>query len=280
MLQSCVNNMKQHLEDAVRSSVFDGKTYGSGLQAKEALIRSQKLINLLHEAVKQTLHDSGISSGRIFPPIAQQSPEMKIAGFLKQKDQDVCVVPKNLRPTPRSIDWGPLRFEANAIDEYGQSYSEQTLVINVRSQLSSVAKNTDTLFERTFAESVNLHKVYPKMVLGEVYMIPVYEYDDDAMKQNRIQFKTRHTNIEKYISFFTALNERNGSDEDISKYEKVALLIVDFSQRTPVIYNETSELIRDRLVRPGFPLQLKKLSFQEFVPTIERKYRERFGPPL
>ena len=202
MIQLCVNNIKENLETAVRTACFDGKHYDSGLQAKEALIRSQRLINFLHEAVKTSINAFGIDESRILPPIGQQSPEMKIAGFLKQKDQDVCVIPLNMTPSRRSIDWGPLRFEANAFDDYGQEYSERTLVINVRSQLSSVAKNTDTLFERTFAESVNLHKVYPQMVLGEVYMIPVFEYDDESMKQNRIKFKTKHTNIEKYVSFF------------------------------------------------------------------------------
>ena len=277
MLQQCVNRMKRLLESSVRSAKFDGRNYSSGLLAKEALIRSQKLINLLHEEVKQSLTDSGISQNRIIPPVGQHQPEMKIAGFLKQKDQDVCVIPANLNPLRRPINWGPLRFEDNAMDEYGQEYSEQTTVINIRSQLSSVAKNTDTLFERTFAESVNLHKVYPKMVLGEVYMIPAYEYDEDAMRDNQITFKNRHTNIEKYISFFTALNDRANENDDISKYEKIALLIVDFHYAQPRIYNSTQELIRDGLVRAGFPLDLNQLSFPTFIPDIIRKYRDRFG---
>lgn len=277
MIQECVNNIKRTLETVVRSACFDGRHYTSGVQAKEALIRSQRLINLLHEAVKKSINAFGIDASRIFPPIGQQSPEMKIAGFLKQKDQDICVIPSGITPSRRSIDWGPLRFEADAFDEYGQEYSERTLVINVRSQLSSVGKNTDTLFERTFAESVNLHKVYPQMVLGEVYMIPVFEYDDEAMKQNQIAFKRKHTNIEKYISFFTAINNRISASDDISKYEKVALLIVDFSKSNPVVYNNTNQLIQDRLVRPAFPLELNELAFENFIPTVMAQYEERFN---
>lgn len=277
MIQRCVNNIKRTLETVVHTACFDGRPYNSGVQAKEALIRSQRLINLLHEAVKESIHAFGIDASRIFPPIGQQSPEMKIAGFLKQKDQDICVTPSGITPSRRSIDWGPLRFEADAFDEYGQEYSERTLVINVRSQLSSVRKNTDTLFERTFAESVNLHKVYPKMVLGEVYMIPVFEYDDEAMKQNQIAFKQKHTNIEKYISFFTAINNRNSASDDISKYEKVALLIVDFSKNDPVVYSNTNQLVQDRLVRPAFPLELNELAFENFIPTVMAQYNERFN---
>lgn len=277
MINACVCQMKNDMEQAISTACFEGQCYANGLDAKTALIRSQKLINLLHETIKSTLVQSGIAPHRIFPPLRQQSPEMKIAGFLKQKDQDVCVVPQGIFPQRRLIDWGPLRLEPNSHDEYGQEYSERTLVINIRSQLSSVAKNTDTLFERTFAESVNLHKIYPRMVLGEAYLIPVYEYADDAQKENRVEFKTRHINIGKYISFFSALNMRDTSEDDISKYEKAALIVVDFSRPTPKVYNWTSELIADGLVAPGFPLELHDLSFETFIPSLLEKYTERFS---
>lgn len=42
-------------------------------------------------------------------------------------------------------------------DKYGFEFTEHTLSVNVRSQLSSIAKNFDTLYERTFAEAINLH---------------------------------------------------------------------------------------------------------------------------
>ena len=34
--------------------------------------------------------------------------------------------------------------------------------------MSSLAKNADTLFERTFAEAMNLHMQYPNIVLSDV----------------------------------------------------------------------------------------------------------------
>lgn len=277
MINACVSQIKREMELAISTACFEGQSYANGLDAKIALIRSQKLINLLHETIKETLIRSGIAAQRILPPVGQQTPEMKIAGFLKQKDQDVCVTPLEILPQRRLIDWGPLQFEQGAYDAYGQEYSERTLVINIRSQLSSIAKNTDTLFERTFAESANLHKIYPHMVLGEAYLIPVYEYADDAQKENRVEFKTRHVNIEKYISFFSALNMRKTSKDDINKYEKAALIIVDFSRSTPKVYNWTSELIADNLVPAGFPLELHDLSFETFIPSLLQKYAERFG---
>lgn len=277
MINACVCQMKRDMEQAISTACVEGKCYANGLEAKTGLIRSQKFINLLHETIKETLIQEGIAASRICPPLGQPSPEMKIAGFLKQKDQDVCVVPQNICQQRRLINWGPLRFEPNSYDEYGQEYSEKTLVINIRSQLSSVGKNTDTLFERTFAESVNLHKIYPSMVLGEAYLIPVYEYSDDAQKENRVEFKTQHVNLEKYISFFSALNMRSSIEDDINKYEKAALIVVDFSRSVPKIYNWTSELIADGLVPHGFPLELHDLSFETFIPTLLEKYTERFS---
>lgn len=93
-----------------------------------------------------------------------------------------------------------MKFE-NKSDPYGFDFSTNSLVINVRSQMSSLAKNSDTLFERTFAEAQNLHMRYKDIVLGEVYLIPTHEYDDTLVAQNRVGFKTNQTNIEKYISF-------------------------------------------------------------------------------
>lgn len=42
------------------------------------------------------------------------------------------------------------------------------------------------MYERTFAESLNLHLRCPSMVLGEFYMIPVYSYDDALANQKEL----------------------------------------------------------------------------------------------
>lgn len=123
-----------------------------------------------------------------------------MAGFIKQKKQDVCVMPKKIQKANSEIDWGPMAH-LRRNDEYGYEFSRNSLVINVRSQLSSLGKNYDTLFERTVAEAQNLHMRYPDIVLGEVYLIPVYEYDDVKAKDNIVDFSTKHSDIENYIFF-------------------------------------------------------------------------------
>lgn len=84
-----------------------------------------------------------------------------MAGLLKQKDQDICITPKHLKKSPEILQDGLLW---GTKDLYGQNFTEQTLTINVRSQISSIQKNFDTLFERTYAEAQNLHERCPKMV--------------------------------------------------------------------------------------------------------------------
>ena len=186
-IQEAVDNFKKLIEDSIREG---------GIYAKEAMIRSSKPINQIHEAVKSSLISAGIERIRIFPPLGASSPELKLAGFIKQKYQDVCIAPKGFVPKTEILQDGLLLEEK---DHYGKAYTERVLAINVRSQISSLAKNFDTLYERTIAEAQNLHVRCPKMVLGEVYMIAVKEYNPDAMKNRKIEFIDKVGAVKKYI---------------------------------------------------------------------------------
>jgi hypothetical protein len=276
IVQNKVNLIKETLETAVSTATFDGKTYPNGQKAKEGLIRSSKLINLLHEAIKEQLAAIGIDKSRIVPAIGASGPELKLAGFLKMKDQDVCVFPKTVQKIPRTIGWGPLQFE-KAKDPNGFDFTEKTLVINLRSQLTSLEKNADTLFERTFAEPMNLHVLYPKAVLGDVYLIPVYPYDEHVMLANKVRFKPHKTNVLKYISFFSAINGRKDTESDMFKYERCALVIVDFSKPVPKIYTSTQELIDDGLIKSTDNVDFNSISIDGFVDEIVEIYNSRFG---
>lgn len=253
----------------IENSIITGGTKG-----KESMIRSSTLINLIHDAVKNELINEGVHPNNIFPPFGQSNPEIKLAGFLKQKDQDVCVLPANIAKTPIVINWGPLKFE-NKIDPYGFEFTTNSLVINVRSQMSSLAKNSDTLFERTFAEAQNLHMRYKDIVLGEVYLIPSHEYDDTLVSQNRVGFKTNPTNVEKYISFFNSINNRPINGENY-EYERCTLLIVDFSKSQPKLYQSSAELRNDGLISPSFEIEYATLAFNTFAKDILDIYAKRF----
>lgn len=256
---------KDMIEDSIRTD---------GAKGKESCIRSSVLINLIHDAVKQDLIEHGIKSENIYPHFGESKPEIKLAGFLKQKDQDVCVLPDNIQKKSVHINWGPLAFQ-NKTDPYGFEYSTNSLVINVRSQMSSLAKNADTLFERTFAESMNLHMRYPDVVLGEVYLIPVYEYDDVEVANKRIGFKANKSDVEKYISFFDSINNRTKNDENY-KYERCTLLVVDFRPSQPRLYRNSTELKADGIISENFAIEYATLGFDTFAEEIIDIYAERY----
>lgn len=246
-----------------------------GTEGKSSIIRSSTLINLIHDAVKNEFIKAGVHPLNIFPNLGESKPELKLAGFLKQKDQDVCIIPSNIEKIQTLINWGPLAFE-NKTDDYGYEFTTNTLVVNIRSQMSSLAKNSDTLFERTFAEAQNLHMRYPNMVLGEVYLIPVHEYDDDLVKHNIVGFKNKQTNIEKYISFFNSINNRNANGDNHA-YERCALLIVDFNQSQPYLFKNSEELKQAGYISKNFEIEYASLNFHNFATDILQIYSNRYN---
>ena len=268
-LQNAVNEIKNSIETAIKQS---------GTEGKNNLIRSQKPIKLLHEVVKAELIHNSLSFKCLNPPLEQSNGELSLSGFFKKKDQDICVVPNGAEEIKETLNFQGILYGKE--DKYGSDFTEKTLSINVRSQLSSSAKNFDTLYERIFAEALNLHLRCPKMVLGELYMIAVNEYDSDAANNKQIKYKNvkgvaKH--IEKYLLSFSAVNGRKSTTDDHFKYERVCLLIVDFSQKIPKIYNTNEELIQDDLLPENSIATIKNLSFPNFVSDLLDIYSTRFG---
>lgn len=276
-LQNAVNEMKAEVENAIRTATYNGNQYADGQEAKEALIRSQTLILRIHEVVKVSLLDE-ISKHRtdftIFPPIGQRSPEMSVFGLLKAKKQDVVVMFDDLPNANSQITEGPL---AGIYDQVGKEKAEKSIVVGVRSQLSSVAKNFDTLMERAFAETLNLRLRLPDLVMGDVYLIPVVEYDDTLMRRNQIGWKRSPIAIDKFISTFLAISNRAAlrADPEIYKYERVALVLVDFRQNPPRILLSTEELRAGGFISPQYSQLYEPLSPIYFVQDLYNIYRER-----
>ncbi len=85
-IQEAVNQFKGNYEASIRLG---------GEVSKTSDIRSQRLINLIHEAVKFELVKNSIRQEQIFPTL-QETEEITLAGFLKNKKQDIIVAPQNL----------------------------------------------------------------------------------------------------------------------------------------------------------------------------------------
>jgi hypothetical protein len=264
-IQKAIDNFKRLIETSIIEN---------GVKGKEAMIRSSRPILNIHEAVKLELIEAGINEDLIFPPLNSRTPELKLAGSRKQKNQDVCVI-SNLDKREEILKEGLLQ---DVVDEYGEKFTERTISINIRSQISSIQKNFDTLYERTTSEAINLHDRCPKMVLGEVYMIAVPEYDDRDIKNNKIVFKKlSQATVLKYIKSFQAINNRKGAEKNFYKYEKVCLLIVDFSQTPAKIYNTNAELKEAGLISEDSTVDISELSWDSFISDLLNVYSTRFG---
>ena len=268
-----LKNIKVEYEKTIKTSTFNGQQYSNGNKAKEAFIRSQKLICCIHEFIKEEFVKGGVNPKKIYPPLGANKPEINLVGFLKKKNQDICVIPESWsEKTKEEIESGPL---AGSIDFIGKSIVEKSIAINIRSQLSSLDKNFDTLYERTFAEAFNLHQRTPKLCMGEVYLIPTHEYDDVAMIKNKIVFK-KISKLEKYINAFQAINNRTDYNINHHMYERVCLAIVDFRQTSPRLYSSTKDLISDGLLEKKTTVMLNELSIDNFVKDILETYSKRF----
>lgn len=279
LLRSAIAEIKEAMHHAITTASYGNRTYPTGLDAKTGLVRSESLIQRIHEVTKQCLHSELNRQGiehEIHPPFGARSPELNVWGFLKKKKQDIVMLSRDTEVEPELIQEGPL---ADQMDELGCRATNRAIVIGVRSQLSSIAKNFDTLMERTFAETINLRLRHRQLVMGEVYLLAVKDYDEQLMKENRVGWKNDHTNVERFISIFNSLSGRNDYQDvnEYYKYERCVLLLVDFSLEPPIIYETLDELRADHLVGSNFNQNFSRLSPVNFSQDLVSTYVQRHG---
>lgn len=244
-LKNALTGIKTDIEAAIVTASFNGRSYENGQKAKEALIRSSRLILKIHEVAKKSLQEKLTAIGlpyAIHPPLDSSSPELPVTGFIKRKRQDIVVLVGNICPECETVTDGPLQ---GTQDPLGTTATMTSIVIGVRSQLSSVGKNFDTLMERAFAETLNLRLRFPMLVMGEVYLLPLFEYNDEAMKENRVEFNRQPIPIDKFIRTFVGISGRSAEESgDIYKYERTALILADFRREPPELCLTPSDLVR------------------------------------
>jgi len=259
-----LTNIKKMLE----ASIISGGTVG-----KRNLIRTSKPINEIHELIKHDLLKLGASN--ILPKISETNNELALQGFLKKKKQDIVILPDYLKVKKEFIN------ELGVYDNLGFKFSERVLSINVRSQLSSVAKNFDTIFERTYAESFNLHQRLNNIVLGEVFLLSIREFDDTFSDKHEVKYRDLgprvENQIQKYVNYFNLINKRCDTKQDFHKYERVCLLLVDFSRKRPKIYQTKKQLIEDGILSDNSSLEnFENLNYDNLYKDIFSVYKDRF----
>ena len=269
-MDDSLNELNNRLEEIKR--LYEKTIEMGGREAVHSLIRSQKLIGIIHDYIKKQLISFGIPEKNIFPKLNETKPEVRIAGFLKEKKQDICIIPSKFQE--EKIEEGVLRGKK---DKVGKSVMRESITINVRSQLSSLGKNFDTLYERRFAEALNIHLRVNEMVLGEIYMIPLVAYDPKKMKRKQIGWQEKATI--KYIPAFREINSRDSVDVDEYKYERVCLLIVDFREEKPKIISSAKELVDMGWIKESEieTYSLDGLGMKDFIKDLLEVYKKRNG---
>ena len=277
-LQVACENFKYAFVEAIKIAEDKGK---------QSLTTSSCHINLFHEVVKSELIRNGVKENLIFPRLNSSNGELKLTGFIKAKKQDITVV-SNIyagKETPEQINSGMM---AGQTDRFGKDFTEHSLVINVRSQMSSIRKNDDTIFERAFAETLNLHMRCPNMVLGELFILPITGFDIDKVKDGKPEFekivfeKVRNNSIttaeavERNINTYKALNGRNSKEDEAYKYERVCLILADFSQFPVKIYKNVEQLRDDKLLPENSDATMEGIGFDNFISDLLEIYSERF----
>jgi hypothetical protein len=252
--------------------MYEEAIVSGGRDRVHSLIRSKKLIDCIHEFIKQELVKQGVDASKIIPPLGETKPELKMAGFLKRKSQDISVLSQI--PKTEIIDEGVLIGEK---DKISKEVMDNSISINIRSQLSSLGKNFDTLFERTFAEALNLHLRAKKLIMGEVYTVPLIAYDPDKMNKKKIGW--REWLPVNYLPAFQALNNRKDDEDDDYKYERVCLLIIDFRQNPPKIVDSMQDFIDEGVVDKELAkkFSMEGLDIKNFVSDILAAYKKRHG---
>ena len=279
LLRNAIAEIKEAMRQVITTASYGDRTYDTGLSAKTGLIRSESLIQRIHEVTKQSLHSElnfREIEHEIHPPLGAKSPELTVWGLLKKKKQDIVILAGNMEAEPELIQVGPL---AGQMDELGRRVTNQSIVIGVRSQLSSIAKNFDTLMERTFAETINLRFRHPRLVMGEVYLLAVKDYDEQLMKENRVGWKNEYTNVERFISIFNSMSGRDDYEDvnEFYRYERCVLLLVDFSLEPPKVYETLDELRADGIVGANFNQNFYRLSPTNFSQDLVHAYMRRHG---
>ena len=163
-------------------------------------VRSQNFIKPLHDGMAGDLE-------ALLTPVAHKRnitvvKEATIFGSHKPKDVDVSVIdPEN----------GPL------------------IMVGVRSQMSSVAKNALTYYESIIGECISIQDRFPMAVIGYLYLMPLRPIiegkEHEAINHNR------------YARMYDAITGRTGQTyRDIrGVYDQFAYMVVDFNQTPPVL---------------------------------------------
>lgn len=123
---------------------------------------------------------------------------------------------------------GPVEADISIIDEN----NEPKLIIDVRSQMTSIGKNFNNYIRMKAGEVESIHQRYPRCVVGLIYIHPKGD-----LNTVRPVGPVGSFNYEKAARQLASLDGRVSPSELASIYEHVAYCVVDFNADPPQLSN-------------------------------------------
>ena len=245
-LEDALKKMQEDLFNVIKTSQWNGKKYKNGQTAKTSYIRAKGFINPINDVLKKSFLK--LDSNLKFKPAINSHDtkgEEEVTGFMKKKKQDLSI---RIKKNSKSINY--------------------PLLINTRSQMSKISGNQDTIFERAYAESINL-KMPINYIVGEVFVLPYYEFNHKKCKYNKIEYLKDRINLDWFFSHYTKVNSRedlNVEGKDFVKYDKLCILIIDFKQTPAKIVTDFGNKSLNK--------RYKEFSYEGFCEYLLSKYKK------
>jgi hypothetical protein len=194
----------------------------------EVAVRGKTFINMLHTYLKEEL-EGRLTKKAIGRGVTVRA-EVTVFGSHKSKDVDIGVM---------DPDNGPL------------------VLVGVRSQMSSIAKNALTYYESIVGECISLQDRFPMTAHGYVYLMP--------LKPIKVGKEEEVVDHQRYARMYAAVSDRTGRNyaQIRGVFDEFAYLVVDFGQDPPLIRN-------DRLSGTDAPLEI-----ESFVDRLVSKFKKR-----
>jgi len=192
-------------------------------------VRTGGVIAPLHRFCVEELLTRGFPETRLHPKRHENKgpKRVRLLGGYMPKEIDVCLtIP----------DSGPL------------------LAISVKSQMSSIVKNTINRFEEYVGDATNLHTRFPMLVLGFMMLVPVGKETFAGGKP--------FDGLRRIAALLERSNARRVVTEPSGSYEVSSLLLVDFESTPP------------RLM-PDYPEAKSSLRIESFFDKLADLYHQR-----
>jgi hypothetical protein len=149
--------------------------------------------------------------------------ETKVPGYFKLKNVDILVLHEIA---------GPI------------------LILSVKSLMSSITNNFTNTYEGMIGDVIGLHERYPYLIMCHLFLMP-----KEVLKREETY------PIQYYARLLGKINGRKDETDDVKKYERVGLLLVDFKKEQP-------EVIKD------IPSD-RSLRIENYFDDIATLYRDR-----